>query len=157
MGRWAWALSVMRSATPESWLPSPSFPLYEVSDQGRVRDIDKGTTLKPYFYRGRHCVTLKRKHRHPVAIASLVAEAFLSLTSVASARTISNIIHRNDDKTDNRPANLLVSARSKKPQIDLQRASTLRKDGLSTPFIETITRVKAHQVRRHRKRQGPAE
>ena len=141
----------MPHEAPETWLPSPSFPLYEVSNQGRVRNSETGAALKPYFYRRRYCVTLKREHRHAVAVASLAAEAFLSLPSVASAQTSHKIIHRNDDKTDNRPGNLLVTARRKKPGIDLKRASQLRDDGLSTGFIEGITRVRKHQLVRHRK------
>lgn len=109
----------MQKPTQERWLPIPGYDdLYEVSDQGRVRSLDrtvkrgdgasvrrKGVTLRPIakvsghvkvrLYDGRDG---RKEWRQ---IHSLVAEAF-----IGPPPTSSLVLHWNDDPTDNHVENL---------------------------------------------------
>lgn len=95
--------------TNERWLPVQGFDLYEVSDQGRVRSIDRafprhvGRVLRPSANHKGHlsvglshrgATTLKRVH-------ILVLEAFVGPRPKGMIG-----LHRDDDKSNNAVENL---------------------------------------------------
>lgn len=57
----------------------PSFPLYDVSEDGVVTHIDSGRTMKPHMSNGRQLITLMGPDRkyHGVTLLSVLAEAFV--------------------------------------------------------------------------------
>ena len=138
----------------EGWRSSPSFPLYEVSSLGRVRR--DGKVLARFFYRRHYCVAVQKPRRQAVPVSTLVAEGFCGLPCPNARRTTFKIIYRNDDPSDNRPANLLVVSRRWTSGLDLRRASALHDDGVSPTFIEKLTGVRASRLKRYRKREGCA-
>ena len=120
------AISVMtRSYGAERWAPVFGFEgLYEVSDQGRVRSIDRVVplqghpTLKERTMRGRVLFqkinrpangNYKRKHvslwkdnkEHTMNVARLVAQAFIPNPDGAPF-----VLHLDDDATNNVVSNL---------------------------------------------------
>jgi len=138
----------------EEWRPSPSFSLYEVSSLGRVRR--NGRFLKVFFYRRRFCVAVNHPRRQAIPVSTLIAEAFLGLANPNARRTTFRIIYRNDDPSDNRPANLLIVPRRHCLVPDLQRANQLLEDGVGPELREKLTGVTAGQLRRYRRREGCA-
>ena len=136
----------------ETWRVSPSFPDYEVSDLGHVRR--NGRLLKGFFHGSRYCVAIHRPRSQAVAVATLVAEAFLKLPSVHAAKVSHRIIHRNDSLIDNRPANLLVVPRRKYSVQDYERASEMLAGGVSARLVRLLTGVSYSAIRRYRKRTG---
>lgn len=108
----------MQSTTPEAWKAIPGYEgLYEVSDQGRVRSLDReyvrsdgvatrrrGRTLKPVVNtNGRHQVYLciPGSKQKPCLVHRLVLEAF-----VGPCPEGMEACHYNDTFTDNRLCNL---------------------------------------------------
>lgn len=105
------------NATPDRWLPIPGYErYYEVSDQGRVRSLDrvvnhpsgprrlKGRILKPQLtgVSGVHVVYLSMDGRvWRRAVSKLVLEAFVGPKPKGM-----DCCHRNDDAADNRLINL---------------------------------------------------
>ena len=109
--------------TPERWLPVVGYEgIYEVSDMGRVRSLDRvatvaagwhrsirGRILKPGTVRGHHqYVNLARptegsaqSRPRSTYVHVLVAEAFLGPRPEGA-----HILHWNDDGSDNRVSNL---------------------------------------------------
>ena len=99
----------------EKWLPIPSFPEYEASDQGRIRRMAKG--------RGSRSGLIRRVHRqnagylkvdlyinnlaHPKLVHRLIAETFLGPCPPGQ-----EVNHRNLDKTCNEASNLEYVSRS---------------------------------------------
>lgn len=62
----------------ELWKAVPDYPNYEVSTWGRVRNIERGTFLKPKLDKGYYRVHLSKKcDVKPKAVHRLVAEAFI--------------------------------------------------------------------------------
>lgn len=108
----------MTQPTEERWLTVPGYEgLYEVSDHGRVRSLDReytrsdgvrtrrsGRTLKPVTNtNGRHQVYLcipGEKHR-PQQVHRLILQAFIGPCPEGM-----EACHENDNPTDNRLANL---------------------------------------------------
>lgn len=120
------ALPVMcESYGAERWAPVVGFEgLYEVSDQGRVRSLDRVVplqghpTLKQRTMRGRvlfqktnrpaagpykrkQVALWKENREHTMNVARLVAEAFLPNPDNAPL-----VLHLDDDATNNRLSNL---------------------------------------------------
>lgn len=103
--------------TEEAWLPAPGYHgIYEVSDKGRVRSLDRVTTSvdgRQMHYRGRILrpangprgyltVSLHRGGRETGVVHRLVAVAFLGAPPTERAQ----VNHKNGRKTDNRVENL---------------------------------------------------
>ena len=87
----------------EQWKVVKDFKNYEVSDEGKIRNISTGRILKPKLNRGGYNIVdlyikgravTKRIHR-------LVAEAF-----IPNPDNKSDVNHINENKTDNRVKNL---------------------------------------------------
>lgn len=107
----------------ECWLPVVGFEgVYEVSDQGRVRSLDRqvphwrggtqfsrGVVLRPVVKSsGRHFVTLSQGERRVQrSVHRIVAEAFLG-----SCPESLEVCHWNDDPSDNRLSNLRFDTHS---------------------------------------------
>ncbi|QEQ94428.1 HNH endonuclease [Mycobacterium phage Leozinho] len=102
--------------TPEEWRPVVGYEgLYEVSDRGRVRSLDrtiqtsvdtrsyKGRVLKPQLTLGYHIVSLTApgRRRRYAKVHHLVLEAFRCPRVPGMSGC-----HNNGVKTDNRPENL---------------------------------------------------
>lgn len=109
-------------ADDEKWLPVPGYPDYEVSDQGRVRSLDREVS-SPHWKRtktvkgrllkqskvggskpgGRYygCVLYRDRRRRPVMVHSLVLEAFVGPRPEGM-----NGCHRDDNPENNRLDNL---------------------------------------------------
>ena len=138
----------------EEWRSSPSFPLYSVSNLGRVRRGRK--LLARFFYRRHYCVAVQKPRRQAVPVSTLVAEAFCGLANPAARRTSVRIIHFNDDRSDNRAANLIIVPRRWCSELDLRRANQLLEDGVGPKLREKLTGVKASRLQRYRKREGCA-
>jgi len=109
----------------EQWLPVVGFEgLYEVSDQGRVRSVDRIIQIKNHpkqkerLLRGKilyqkinrpaghgyersHVALWKENEEYTKKVARLVAEAFLP-----NPNNFPFVLHLNDDATDNRASNL---------------------------------------------------
>lgn len=104
----------------EQWLPVPNYPGYEVSDQGRVRSLDrigrsrwgtprtfKGHLLTPVLVGGvngrRYCACTLYLDGHPkqVTIHTVVLETFVGPRPEGMQGC-----HRDDDPTNNYLANL---------------------------------------------------
>lgn len=96
------------------WRMCPSWPEYEVSDEGLVRRVvpRKGHfgVRKSYRTAGGYLYLVMRGggERQAVAVHRLVAEAFLGPPPPGRP----HVAHRNGDKTDNRVSNLRWSSRS---------------------------------------------
>lgn len=90
----------------ERWLPAPGCEGYEVSDCGRVRKASSGRIVSqfptPEGYR-RIAVHRPGRSKRNVRVHRLVAMAFVE-NPEPEVRTQVN--HINEDKTDNRAANL---------------------------------------------------
>lgn len=85
----------------ETWKTIKSFPRYEVSDQGRVRNIETGYILKPNMNQRYLYVDLYRNGvAHSKHIHRLVAETFLGYQEGKIVN------HKNGNKHDNRVENL---------------------------------------------------
>lgn len=86
----------------EKWKAIDDFPRYEVSTEGRVRNVDTGRVLKAEMtIWGYNRVTLYAepcKAVHKV-VHRLVAEAFIGKSGL-------QVNHKNENKTDNRVENL---------------------------------------------------
>lgn len=109
---------------------------YEVSDQGRVRSLDRvvetkkgprhrqGSVLRPVRHRrGALYVNLSRNGEMKQArVARLVAEAFVG--PVVGAR----VLHKNGDKADNRPANLRLTPGETKTKLTPDAVAELRQE-----------------------------
>ncbi len=93
----------------EKWAPIEQFPLYEVSDQGRVRNIKSRQLLGQYDNgRGIFQVTLRRDNKnHARAVHRLVADAFLDPAPIGYVP-----MHIDGDRTNNTPNNLEWKSRS---------------------------------------------
>ena len=76
---------------------------YQVSDQGRVRNVRSGRVLKPgVAYNGYYMVRLSRdNYAWTQRVNRLVATAFIPNT-----RSLPQVNHKNGVKTDNRAENL---------------------------------------------------
>ena len=126
--------SVTPPAEPERWLPVVGYEgLYEVSDLGRVRSLDRavqfgigtrisrGRTLKLALAEGYFRVTLSRdnKVRH-VKVHILVAAAFLGPRPEGL-----DVCHGPRGSADNRPENLSYGTRSKNTGEDRRRDGTI--------------------------------
>lgn len=113
--------SELMTSIVEQWKPVPGYEgLYEVSDQGRVRSLDrkiptnsgvrfyKGRILIPYFagIKGYLMVRLSWPDRKKHYIHSLVAEAFYG-----PRPTGMDCRHLNDNHLDNRAINLCWGTR----------------------------------------------
>jgi NUMOD4 motif/HNH endonuclease len=104
-------------ATPEEWRPVVGYEgSYEVSNRGRVRSLDgftqhghrmKGRVLKPWLTSPRPypCITLGHKDKR--YIHKLVLESF-----VGPCPPGMEVLHENDDPSDNRLENLRWDCRS---------------------------------------------
>lgn len=107
----------------EEWRPVVGYETaYEISNQGRLRSLDRtvlrsdgmtqpmrGALLKPRTHRQGYLVaTLFRQNvRRNVLVHILVAEAFIGPRPPGM-----DVCHANDVKTDNRPENLRYDTRS---------------------------------------------
>lgn len=105
----------MEDVTPERWLPIPGYVgYYEASDLGRIRSMGRRDRfgviwgepfiLKPQLRRDNKywIVDLYRdSKRSPRKIHLIIAEVFLGERPPGM-----EVCHRNDDKSDNRAANL---------------------------------------------------
>lgn len=91
--------------TEEIWKQIDGYPNYEVSDQGRVRNIKTGNILKPAFIgSGKHYLGVslcQNGQKKTCRLHRLVAEAFIS-----NPMGLPQINHRNENTTDNRASNL---------------------------------------------------
>lgn len=113
--------------TNEKWLPVVGWEgIYEVSDYGRVRSLDRtiymldgrvqfraGRVLRPSrCSRGRDYVVLCKigdhgREQRTQCVARLVARAFIGEPSTGDV-----VRHFDDDPTNNRPENLLYGSQS---------------------------------------------
>ena len=83
----------------EKWKDAPGFPGYQVSDAGRVKRSINGKMLRPVCYsNGYYVVNLSGKR---IGVHRLVALAFIPNPS-----GLPQINHKNENKADNRVANL---------------------------------------------------
>jgi hypothetical protein len=89
----------------EPWLPVAEYPLYEVSNSGRVRNVHTERILKPApNSKGYLCVLLyqgSKRNRRSFLVHRLVAQAFLPNPS-----NLPQVNHLNGQKRDNRVLNL---------------------------------------------------
>lgn len=84
------------------WKEVKDYPNYEVSDDGQVRNISTGITLKPWKNNSYLCITLCREgEKANFRIHRLVAEAFVD----GYGRDL-EVDHINRDRLDNRAINL---------------------------------------------------
>lgn len=103
-------------AIQENWLPIKGYEdLYEVSDQGNVRSIDrmifqqgrfqryKGSVISPFKNNGGYlCVRISKDNKKKsFTVHRLVAEAF-----IPNPNNLPQINHKNEDKTCNSVENL---------------------------------------------------
>jgi len=92
----------------EEWRPVKGFPNYEVSNRGRLRNKDSGEIVEGIITRHgikQHKLSKGRAVQITVAAHNLVAETFLPDTNRTYADD-EHVIHKNDDKLDNRVENL---------------------------------------------------
>ncbi len=89
--------------TPETWLPVPHWPNYEVSDHGRVRNVSRDRLMRPYLSEGYPQVSLSDKPRRwRVRVHTLVALAFIGPKPAPGLE----IRHLDGDRLNNVPGNL---------------------------------------------------
>lgn len=97
----------------EEWLPIWSHPGYAVSDEGRVRSLDKVIVVRGAWYpiRGQLLVPSTQQNGHRIVklgrgcvryVYHLVADEFLG-----EAPRGHRLFHANDDITDNAAGNLI--------------------------------------------------
>ena len=90
----------MLQAPDEIWRPSPRYPKYEASSQGRIRYIKTGHILQPYRMRNGYLqVNLSRRS---VLAHIVVLEAFAGVRPEGHQAS-----HLNGNRTDNRIENLV--------------------------------------------------
>lgn len=88
----------------ENWLPVKNFAIYEVSDQGRVRNTLTGRILKPRLgSSGYLSVVLTNGNKKELLIHRIEYDAFKGLIDGF------DVNHKNRIKTDNRLDNLHLS------------------------------------------------
>lgn len=101
---------------PEAWYPVPNFPGYEISSHFRIRSLLKyrsnsppGRIKRTYkVANGYLAVSLRRDRRNlPVLIHHIVAELVLGPRPAGM-----NVLHRDDNKTNNQPSNLYYGTQS---------------------------------------------
>lgn len=148
----------------ERWLPVPGYEgLYEVSDYGRVRSLDrivvvrgridgqtskrvKGRVLKPGLSAGRPVVNLRSDidGRHAM-VHHLVLEAF-----VGACPEGQECRHLNDNRQDNRLANLVWGTR--RENMADRRRNGLRKRGVrgENNNASKLTNFDVQEIRRLR-------
>lgn len=131
--------------TDERWRPVVGYEgIYEVSDQGRVRSLDRffmrrhgegyrlrGRVLSPVYQKGYPTVKLSRSGSvkgRPIHI--LVAEAFIGPRPVEYVQ----VRHLNDIKTDNRPSNLAYGTRSDNAQDSLRNGTHANAEKMYCPY-----------------------
>lgn len=119
--------------TIERWLPVPGWPEYAVSDQGRVRSVDRvladgrtagGVLLSPWPDRDGylHVRLSAGERRQQMTVHALVKLAF------TGPRRGREVRHRNDDPADNRLSNLRYGTR-RQNRADLRRNEERRERG----------------------------
>lgn len=97
--------------TQEQWRSHSNFPLYEVSDRGRVRNLQTGRRYPAGYIHvgqldknGYHVVLLRIDGKRKLAkVHRLVVTAFLEEIPVEK-----QVNHKNGDKADNRLENLEI-------------------------------------------------
>lgn len=97
---------IKRTIMIENWIKIEGYENYEVSDLGRVRSLKNKNIkiLKPILSNSGYWGVQIRKDgkRKSLFIHRLVAEAF-----VPNMFSLEQVNHINEDKTDNRPENLM--------------------------------------------------
>ena len=88
----------------EYWAPLEEFPLYQISDQGRILNLKTGRILKSSFTSsGVEKVGLfKEGHQYVRSVSVLIAETFIEKPTLLCDTPI----HLNGDKLDNRALNI---------------------------------------------------
>ena len=92
------------------WRTIPSYPDYEGSDDGEVRNIKTGRIMKQQVNdKGDHKVQLRKDNRpYTIKVSRLIAEAF-----IPSEEDISRLdaMHIDSDKSNHHPSNLKWATR----------------------------------------------
>ena len=94
-----------RNCIMKDWRTIPSYPDYEASDDGEIRNIKTGRIMKQQTNdRGNYSLQLRKdKRSHTVRASRLVAEAFVPCDEDIAYL---DAIHIDSDKSNNRPDNL---------------------------------------------------
>lgn len=119
----------------EDWKPIEGYPLYEVSDQGRVRNASTGRIIKPFKNErtGLLWVPLRQGNRqHTKTIHRLVAYTFLFPPYENSVA-----IHIDGDRENNRADNLDWKTLSQARDLTSERKRTAPLDPRPVMIIET--------------------
>lgn len=87
------------------WRTIPSYPDYEGSDDGEIRNVKTGRIIKQQLGRReiRQVQLRKNKRSHTVRVSRAIAEAFVPCDEDT---TYLDAIHIDSDKSNNRPDNL---------------------------------------------------
>jgi hypothetical protein len=145
----------------ERWKPVPGWDGYEASDAGRIRSVPRvlsdgrahgGTVLKQQKHPdGYMQVTLKDGSRSwLVPVHHLVLAAFRGPCPQGMER-----LHRNDDGTDNRLANLRYGTHSQNEQDKARRASRRARRTRNKRTIGTKTKYATNVTQRRPSRLMP--
>lgn len=107
----------------EQWLPVPGWEtIYEVSDQGRVRNAVTGRvrTVKPHPTLGYRFLTLKAKGRKQktTTVHSLVAEAFIGPRPLDA-----DVMHLDGSRTNDCLTNLQYGTRTENNEHKLEHGT----------------------------------
>lgn len=148
----------MSESTPEEWRPVVGFEgLYEVSDLGRIRSLDRVITI-PSRWGGTHAIPHRGRvlslnlnksgylyvhlgRRNARRVHRLVAEAFLDPCPAGM-----EVRHGPGGKTDNRAANLSYGMHSENQGADRLRDGT-DVNGEKCP-VAKLTWAKVDEIRR---------
>ena len=98
----------------ERWVPIRGFLNYEVSDRGRIRNVDRGQYLSLAVRREGIFVGLNKNNvRYCRSVAKLVAEAFVPTMGKNSVGLVTDtVVHKDGDRHNNYASNLMWVTRS---------------------------------------------
>lgn len=121
---------IMRN-TEETWRPVKGFPLYEVSDFARIRNVLKCRIVIPFPKNGVLLISIKKNGVYNYRpLDKTVAEAFVDNRFHSRAVT-----HLNGDPYDCKPSNLVWKPRATKSSRPVRKM----KDGRTVETYLSIT------------------
>lgn len=117
----------------EIWKPLYNFPSYEGSTEGRIRNTKTQRIMRAYTNEKGYVVIHLRKdnQQYSVKVSRLIAETFLGPHPGMDVR------HRDLDRSNNRPDNLIWCTRSETIQSAFDRGTKVPKHTTAIQVVET--------------------